>query len=286
METGSPRSQQLRMGLPQAPSQALSIVLCNVCTKGLADLKSNGLSRVLTLADDGLFYKTASDTHAAVTAVQERLEQVSQKYQETESEISPSKAQALWCTLSNKAVGQAMPAVSFNGEFICCANSLRYLGMHFDRMLTYKTQVESARLGCEKGQRNPRWKPWLQKASNSVICSCCIRVWYLVSLTMVRLGWAELLKGLRNFLNMGRPEHHSIDRLKERGLEKGSGRHSTLRGRERSVFNQTNSGTVLRAFPSTTMPSWAETETELNCLRFEFVALILYSYSSVLIIKS
>ena len=56
------------------------------------------------------------------------------------------------------------------------------------------------------------------------------------------------LQGLGNFLNMVRPEHHSIDRLKERRAEKGSGRHSTLRGRERSVFNQTkNIGTVSRA---------------------------------------
>ena len=61
-------------------------------------------------------------------------------------------------------------------------------------------------------------------------------------------GRAEVLIGLRSFLNMEKtPEHHSIDRLKERGVEKGSGRHSTLRGRERSVFNQTNIGTVSRA---------------------------------------
>ena len=45
----------------------------------------------------------------------------------------------------------------------------------------------------------------------------------------LRPGRAEVLRGLRNFLNMGRPEHHGIDRLKERGVEKGSGRHSTLR---------------------------------------------------------
>ena len=70
------------------------------------------------------------------------------------------------------------------------------------------------------------------------------------------------------------PEHCSTDRLKERGVEKGSSRHSTLQGRERSVFNQTNIGTVLKAtlgrlltraerwaFSSTTMSSWAETET-------------------------
>ena len=93
----------------------------------------------------------------------------------------------------------------------------------------------------------------------------------------LQLGRAEVLRGLRNFLSTDKPEHHSIDRLKERGVEKGSGRHSTLQGWERSVFNQTNIGTVSRAtlgrllrdgaervwaFPSATTPSWAETETE------------------------
>ena len=63
----------------------------------------------------------------------------------------------------------------------------------------------------------------------------------------LQLGRAEVLRGLRNFLSTDKPEHHSIDRLKERGVEKGSGRHSTLQGRERSVFNQTNIGTVSRA---------------------------------------
>ena len=93
----------------------------------------------------------------------------------------------------------------------------------------------------------------------------------------LQLGRAEVLRGLGNFLTMDRPEHHSIDRLKERGVEKGSGRHSTLRGRERSVFNQTNIVTVSRvtlgrllrdgaervwAFLSATMSSWAKIETD------------------------
>ena len=56
----------------------------------------------------------------------------------------------------------------------------------------------------------------------------------------LQLGRAEVLRGLRNFLNTDKPERHSTDRLKERGVEKGSGRHSTLQGRERSVFNQAN----------------------------------------------
>ena len=85
----------------------------------------------------------------------------------------------------------------------------------------------------------------------------------------LQLGRAEVLRGYRNFLSIDRPEHHSTDRLKER-VEKGSGRHFTLQDRERSVFNQTNIGTVSRAtlerllrdgpervwaFPSATIPS-------------------------------
>ena len=61
----------MTMGLSQ--SVPLSPVLYNVYTNGLWDLNSNGLSRVLTLAEDGQIYKTSSDIHTAVTAVQEQL---------------------------------------------------------------------------------------------------------------------------------------------------------------------------------------------------------------------
>ena len=63
----------------------------------------------------------------------------------------------------------------------------------------------------------------------------------------LQLGRAEVLRGLKNFLNMDRLEHHNIDRLKERRVNKGICRHSTLQGRERAMFNQTNTGTVSRA---------------------------------------
>ena len=64
--------QQLTMELQQG--SPLPPVLCNVYTQGLVDLNSNGLSWELTLADDDLIYKTASDIHTAVTAAQEQLQ--------------------------------------------------------------------------------------------------------------------------------------------------------------------------------------------------------------------
>ena len=60
----------------------------------------------------------------------------------------------------------------------------------------------------------------------------------------LQLGRAEVLKGLRNFLNMDRPDHNNIDCLKERGVKKGSNWYSTLWGWGQSEFNQTNIGTV------------------------------------------
>ena len=96
--------------------------------------------------------------------------------QETESQINPGKTQALCCTLNNKSVGQAMPAVSFNGEVRTHkqsqipGNPLRQNANVQDAGRISKIQVQE--------------RPWLQKASNTVICSCCIRAWYSASLTM------------------------------------------------------------------------------------------------------
>ena len=69
---------------------------------------------------------------------------------------------------------------------------------------------------------------------------------------------AKTLGGLRNFLNMNRPEHHSTERPKDSDRERerrggegggggGGGRSSTLRGQGRSVLNQPHTDPVSRA---------------------------------------
>ena len=65
----------------------------------------------------------------------------------------------------------------------------------------------------------------------------------------MKLGRSEVLRGLRRELKTltEAEEHHTVDRLRERGVKRGSGRKSELKGRERGTLNQTNIGTVSRA---------------------------------------
>ena len=61
------------------------------------------------------------------------------------------------------------------------------------------------------------------------------------------LGKSEVLRSLRQYLRAQSQGHHSIERLEERGVERGSARRSSLKGRERAIANQTNIATVLKA---------------------------------------
>ena len=151
-----------------------------------------------------LIYKTASDINTAVTNVQEQLNKVSQWCQETESEINPSKAQALWCTLNNKAVRQAMPAVSFNGEVIERTNSVRYFGIHFDTMLTYKTQVESTKLRCKKGLSVLKGM-----ASKSIECHLFL-LYQSVILSVIDYGLGLTTLSQSNLLKLDRVQNKAM----------------------------------------------------------------------------
>ena len=58
------------------------------------------------------------------------------------------------------------------------------------------------------------------------------------------LGRSEVLRRLRYYLRTQNPGHNTIDRLEERGVNRGSARRPSVKGREKAVVNQTNIGTV------------------------------------------
>ena len=61
------------------------------------------------------------------------------------------------------------------------------------------------------------------------------------------LGRSEVLRSLRRYLRAQNQGHHTIDRLEERGVERGSARRSAQKGRERAIVYQTNTGTISQA---------------------------------------
>ena len=58
---------------------------------------------------------------------------------------------------------------------------------------------------------------------------------------------SEVLRNLRHYLRAQSQGHHTIDRLEDSGMGRGSTRRSSLKGRERAIVNQTNIGTVSKA---------------------------------------
>ena len=61
----------------------------------------------------------------------------------------------------------------------------------------------------------------------------------------LRLGRSEALRSLRHYLRAQSQGHRTTDRLEARGVERGSARRSSLKGRERAIVSQT--GTVSKA---------------------------------------
>ena len=79
---------------------------------------------------------------------------------------------------------------------------------------------------------------------------CDYHPWRQCSLTRGLLfGRSEVLRSLKHYLRTPSQWHHTIDRLEERGVERGSARRSSLKRRERAraFVNQTNIGTVSKA---------------------------------------
>ena len=64
----------------------------------------------------------------------------------------------------------------------------------------------------------------------------------------LRLGRSEVLRSLRRYMRaQSQGRHHTIDRLEERGVERGSARRSSFKGRGRAIVSQTNIGSVSKA---------------------------------------
>ena len=125
-----------------------------------------------------------------------------------------------------------------NGSFLpsgkTCCNSVSVAALHGILVLKKLHTCSSLSLSSYAYLSPPSklpmkqyqcWCGWMQILPNLLGWNLCC---FLFFRQRCSEAWGT-------FLNMDRPEHHSINRLKERGVEKGSGWHSTLHGWERST---------------------------------------------------
>ena len=88
----------------------------------------------------------------------------------------------------------------------------------------------------------------------------------------LRLGRSEVLRSLRHYLRAQSQGHHTIDRLEERGVKEEALDNSVLKGREKVVTNQMNTGFFSKATLGETSETWGGahmgffecTDTSLN----------------------
>ena len=104
-------------------------------TVGITSNQLEAPVRPLSSADDVLVYRHGKDRQAIVESVQEELNRLDNWCTEFKGRIHPDKACVLWCILNNRAVKATMPPVFIEGKELQREDTLKYLGVTFDRSL-------------------------------------------------------------------------------------------------------------------------------------------------------
>ena len=104
-------------------------------TVGITSNQLEAPVRPLSSADDVLVYRHRKDRQAIVESVQEELNRLDNWCTEFKGRIHPDKACVLWCSLNDRAVIATMPPVFIEGKELQREDTLKYLGVTFDRSL-------------------------------------------------------------------------------------------------------------------------------------------------------
>ena len=147
-----PWSSQVRTitpGLPQG--SALSPVLFNIYTVGVTSNQLEAPGRTLSFADDVLVYRHGRNRQEMASSAQEELNRLDGWCDEFKGRIHPDKAGVLWCSLNNHSVKADMPAVYIEGKELKREQSLRYLGITFDRSLCGNEHISRVIVKARKG---------------------------------------------------------------------------------------------------------------------------------------
>ena len=167
------------------------------------------------------------------------------------------------CTIYEDSAAYAVTSTSLRMEMEAVTHALRWIASRRDNQTTMRTVVVLS--DCmnllrkvKSGLGSPDWHLAMQDIQlEKLVWIYCPghagvrgneRADSLARKAAItrglRLGKSEVLGRLRRRLQVQSQAHYIIERLEERGIGRGSARRSTLKGRDRAIFNQTNIGHV------------------------------------------
>ena len=125
-------------------------MLFNIYTLDLACLDSSS-ARVKTFADDVLVSAKGRNKEVILSRMTPALDRIKLQCDQDGDEINADKAAALFCTLNNRIRQKDVPIPEYGGTLIIPDQSLRYLGVIFDKQLNFTTHVNSTLQRASKG---------------------------------------------------------------------------------------------------------------------------------------
>ena len=144
-----PQVQSIAPRMPQG--SALFPVLFNVYTVGITSNQLEGPGRTLSFADDVLVYRSGRMREDIAKSAQEEIDRIGEWCQTHNGKLHPDKACVLWCSLNNHSVKATMPTVSIQGKVLTREHSLKYLGITFDRSLSFNLHISHVVNRARKG---------------------------------------------------------------------------------------------------------------------------------------
>ncbi len=138
----------IHTGLPQG--SPLSPVLFNIYTLDLARLDSSS-ARVRTFADDVLVSISGKSKEELLNRMSPALDRIKLQCDLDGDEINGDKAAALFCTLNNRVRQEDIPIPEYGGTLIEPDQSLRYLGVVFDKQLNFTAHINSTLQRASRG---------------------------------------------------------------------------------------------------------------------------------------
>ena len=98
-----------------------------------------------------LVYRSGKDREEIVRSAQNEINRVGEWCDSHNGKLHPDKACVLWCSLNNRAVKTDMPTVNIQGKTLSREHSLKYLGITFDRSLSFNLHITHVINRARKG---------------------------------------------------------------------------------------------------------------------------------------